>query len=107
VSEQFLNGTSAHNINLELGAHCLHMVQLMPLPSQNPIVSSSFKSRVVLLFRYWLTQVVLVKWLLHEQQQFQTVGAISLVDSSIASVVSEYSVHSCGSGKLTACDTGS
>ena len=24
---------------LERGADCLHMVQLMPLPSQNPIVS--------------------------------------------------------------------
>jgi len=24
---------------LEQGAHCLHMVQLMPLPSQNPINS--------------------------------------------------------------------
>ena len=24
---------------LERGANCLHMVQLMPLPSQNPIIS--------------------------------------------------------------------
>ena len=26
-------------ICLEQGAHCLHMVQLMPLPSQSPIIS--------------------------------------------------------------------
>jgi len=40
----------------------LHMVQLMPLPSQNPPSSlDSFKSRLVLSFWYRLTQVVLEK----------------------------------------------
>ena len=39
---------------LEQGADCLHMVQLMPLPSP-----------VVLSFWYWLTQVVLEKRLLN------------------------------------------
>ena len=45
-------------ICLERGADCLHMLQLMPL---HPITASSlasFKSRLVLPFWYWLTQVV-------------------------------------------------
>ena len=46
-------------VSLERGADCLHMVQLMPLPSENPIVS--FQSRLVLPFWYRLTQVVLEK----------------------------------------------
>jgi len=38
------------------------MVQLMPLPSQNLIIDRAlFKCRLVLLFWYWLTQVVLEK----------------------------------------------
>jgi len=37
------------------------MVQLMPLPSQTPSSLTLFKSRLVLLFWYWLTQVVLEK----------------------------------------------
>ena len=48
-------------ICLECGADCLHMVQLMPPPSQNPIIFASFKSRPVLPFWYRLTQVVLEK----------------------------------------------
>ena len=48
-------------ICLEQGADCLHMVQLMPLPSQTPSSLAAFKSRLVLLFWYWLIQVVLEK----------------------------------------------
>jgi len=49
-------------ICLERGADCLHMVQLMPLASQNlNICCASFKSRLVLPFWYWLTEVVLEK----------------------------------------------
>ena len=48
-------------ICLERGADCLHMVQLMPLTSQTPSSLVSFKSRLVLPFWYWLTQVVLEK----------------------------------------------
>ena len=44
---------------LERGAYCLHMVQLMPLPSQNPIISCLILSRLVLSFLYRLTQVAL------------------------------------------------
>jgi len=46
-------------ICLERGAACLHMVQLMhPKP---PSALASIKSRLVLPFWYWLTQVVLEK----------------------------------------------
>ena len=45
----------------ERGVDCLHMVQLMPLPSQNPIISCLISSRVVLPFRYRLSLVVLEK----------------------------------------------
>ena len=49
-------------ICLEWGADCLHMVQLMPLPSQNSIISCLvFKSRLVLPFWYWFILVVLEK----------------------------------------------
>jgi len=48
-------------ICLERDADCLHMVQLMPLPSHNPVIFASFKSRLVLPFWYRLTQVVLEK----------------------------------------------
>ena len=48
-------------ICLEQGADCLHMVQLMPLRPKTPLSLASFKSRLVLLFWYWLTQVVLDK----------------------------------------------
>jgi len=44
---------------LECGADCLHMVQLMPLHPKTPSSLASFKSRLVLPFWYWLTQVVL------------------------------------------------
>ena len=43
-------------ICLEPGANCLHIVKLMPLPSQTPSSLASFKSRLV--FTFWLTQVV-------------------------------------------------
>ena len=49
-------------ICLAQGADCLHMVQLMPLPCENPI---KFKSRLVLPFWYRLTQVVVEKRLLN------------------------------------------
>jgi len=45
-------------ICLERGADCLRMVQLMPLDPQTPSSLASFKSRLVLPFCYWLTQVV-------------------------------------------------
>ena len=41
------------------------MVQLMPLPSPNPSSLALFKSRLVVPFWYWLTQVVLEKRLLN------------------------------------------
>ena len=50
-------------ICLDQDADCLHMVQLMPLPS--PSSFASFKSRLVLPFGYCLTQVVLEKKLLN------------------------------------------
>ena len=46
---------------LEQGADCLHMVRLMPLPSQTPLSLASFKPRLILLFWYRHTQVVLEK----------------------------------------------
>jgi len=47
------------DICLERGADCLHMVQLMPLPSKKtPSSLASIKSRLVLPFWYRLTQVV-------------------------------------------------
>ena len=46
-------------ICLQRGADCLRMVQLMPLLSQNPIISASFEFRLVVPFWYRLTQVVL------------------------------------------------
>jgi len=46
-------------ICLERGADCLHMVQLMPLPSPSSL--TSFKSRLVLPFGYQLAQVFLEK----------------------------------------------
>ena len=52
---------------LERGADCLHMVQLTPLPSQNPIISCVIQILTVLPFRYWLNQVVLEKRLLNRQ----------------------------------------
>ena len=46
---------------LEQGADCLHMVQLMPLHPQTLLSLATFKARLVLPFRYRLTQVVLEK----------------------------------------------
>jgi len=37
----------------------LHMVQLLPLPSLNPIISCLI--RLILSFWYWITQIVLEK----------------------------------------------
>jgi len=48
-------------ICLEQGADCLRMVWLMPVPSQNPVISCSFKSRMFLPFWFRLTKVVLEK----------------------------------------------
>jgi len=48
-------------ICLKRGAHCLHMVQLMPLHTETPSYLASFKFRLVLSFWYRLTQVVLEK----------------------------------------------
>ena len=44
-------------ICLERGADCLPMVQLMPLPSQNPVISCLIEIHIRLLFWYRLTQV--------------------------------------------------
>ena len=48
-------------ICLELGADCLHMIQLMPLHHKTSSSLASFKSRLVLPFWYQLTQIVLEK----------------------------------------------
>ena len=48
-------------ICLQRGADCLHMVQLMPLHPKTPSSFVSFKSRLVLLFCYQLSQIVLEK----------------------------------------------
>jgi len=48
-------------ICLERGADCLHTVQLMALHPQTPSSLISFKSRLVLLFLYLFTHVVLEK----------------------------------------------
>jgi len=48
-------------ICLEQGAHCLHMVQLMPWHPKTSSSLAEFKSRLVLPFWYWLTQVILEK----------------------------------------------
>ena len=44
---------------LKQGADCLHMVKLMKLHTKTSSLLASFKSRLVLPLRYWLTQVVL------------------------------------------------
>ena len=46
---------------LELGADCMHMVQLMPLHPKTPSSLASFTSGWFLPFWYQLTQVVLEK----------------------------------------------
>ena len=46
---------------LELGADCLHMVQLMPLHPKTSSSLASYESRLVLPFWYRLTLVVLEK----------------------------------------------
>jgi len=52
-------------ICVERGADCLHMVQLIPLNPKTLSSLASFKSRLVLPFRYRLTQVVLENRLLN------------------------------------------
>jgi len=52
-------------ICLERGASCLHMVQLMLLQPKTLLTLASFKSRLVLPFWYWLSQVVLENKLLN------------------------------------------
>ena len=39
----------------------MHMVQLMPLHPKTPSSLASFKSRLLLPFWYWLTQIFLIK----------------------------------------------
>jgi len=48
-------------IRMQQGANCSHMVQLMPLYPKTPKSLALLKSRLVLPFWYWLTQVVLKK----------------------------------------------
>jgi len=57
------------------------MVQLMPLHSKNPSSLASFKSRLVLPFWYWLTQVVMEKRPLN--------GCSSSSSSSSSSIISD------------------
>jgi len=46
---------------VECGADCLYVVPSMSLPSTTPSFLASLKSRILLPFWYWLTQVVLEK----------------------------------------------
>ena len=62
---------------LERHADCLHMVQLMPLPSQTPSSLASFKSSPVLPFWYQLTQVVLEKRPLNWCSSVEVIGHVS------------------------------
>ena len=48
-------------ICLEQGADCLYMVQLRPTHPKTPLSPASFKSRLLLPYWYWLTQIVLEK----------------------------------------------
>jgi len=48
-------------ICLERGADCMHKVQLMPLPSKNPIISCLIEIQTGFAFWNWLTQVELEK----------------------------------------------
>ena len=48
-------------ICVKRGAHCLHMVQLMPMHPKTPSFLASSKRRLVLPFSYRLIQVVLEK----------------------------------------------
>jgi len=64
-------------ICLEEDADCLHMVQLMPLHPQTPSYLVSFKSKLVLLFCYRLTQVVL------EKRPLNGCSSISSIISSV------------------------
>jgi len=63
-------------ICLQREADCLYMVQLMPLPSRNLIISCR-NSRLVLSFWYRLTQVVL------EKKPFKRVSVVYCNHSSL------------------------
>ena len=67
---------------LEQGADCLHMVQLMPLPSQNPSPLASYKSRLFIPSWYWLTQIFLEKRLLN--------GCSSVLPTSVLTLLAGY-----------------
>ena len=69
----------------EQGADCLHMVQLMPLHPKTLSSLASFKSRLVLLFWYWLTQVVLEKRTLNRCKKLYH-GATGIMFSGCLSV---------------------
>ena len=49
------------DICLQQGADFLYMVKLMPIHPKTPSPLASLKSRLVVPFWYWLTQVVLEK----------------------------------------------
>ena len=59
-------------ICLEQGAVFLHMVQLMLLHPTTPSSLASFKSRLVVPFCYWLTQLVMEKKPLHTHTHTHT-----------------------------------
>jgi len=61
-------------IRLERGADCLHVVQLMPLPPPNPIISCLFKSRLVYLSGTGLTLALTLTQALSDF--FEFIGAI-------------------------------
>jgi len=72
----------------ERGGDCLHMVQLMPLYQKNPSSLVSFKSRLDLPFRYWLTQVVVEKRPLKGCSSSSGSGSASASSSNNSSVYS-------------------
>jgi len=79
-------------ICLERGADFLHMIQLMTLLPKTPSSLASFKSRLVLPFWYWLTQVVLEKRLLNGCSGSSTWFALSIV-SVVVTVNREFVLH--------------
>ena len=74
-------------ICLEQGADCLHMVQPMALHPKTPSSPASYKSRLVLPFSYWLTQVVLEKRPLNIRSSSSSSSYSRLIMAFIISVV--------------------
>ena len=87
---------------LKRGADCLHVVQMMPLPSQNPAISCLIKiqTSMVLRFSYQLTQLVLepegaVSSYLRDSSTSQTTGQrTDLGGMSQTAVLTLFGIHS-------------